>query len=192
MPANLNVLGPPLNYEVTLEPSNRPWLFVVDATAQAPRLPGFELRQTPQLQWLTSRPLTDIVRYGASSHPDFRYGPTRASGAAQIALRDDVPLPAGYNPRTIELAAELRRDPALAAAPAPVLVQAVLQRLRTGGYRYTLDPGRQRPAQRRRVLVRPPRGLLRAHRLGLRDPDACAGRACARGHRLPGRRGQQR
>ncbi|HQD16046.1 MAG TPA: DUF3488 domain-containing protein, partial [Ottowia sp.] len=82
MPANLNVLGPPLNYEVTLEPSNRPWLFVVDATAQAPRLPGFELRQTPQLQWLTSRPLTDIVRYSASSHPDFRYGPTRASGAA--------------------------------------------------------------------------------------------------------------
>ena len=141
MPANLNVLGPPLNYEVTLEPSNRPWLFVVDATAQAPRLPGFELRQTPQLQWLTSRPLTDIVRYGASSHPDFRYGPTRASGAALITLRDDVALPAGFNPRTIALAAELRRDPALATAPAPVLVQAVLQRLRSGGYRYTLDPG---------------------------------------------------
>jgi transglutaminase-like putative cysteine protease len=141
MPANLNVLGPPLNYEVTLEPSNRPWLFVVDATAQAPRLPGFELRQTPQLQWLTSRPLTDIVRYSASSHPDFRYGPTRASGAALIALRDDVALPAGFNPRTIALAAELRRDPALATAPAPVLVQAVLQRLRSGGYRYTLDPG---------------------------------------------------
>jgi hypothetical protein len=29
-----------LNYEVTLEPSNRPWLFVVDATAQAPRDAG--------------------------------------------------------------------------------------------------------------------------------------------------------
>jgi hypothetical protein len=93
------------------------------------------------LQWLTSRPLTDIVRYSASSHPDFRYGPTRASGAALIALRDDVALPAGFNPRTIALAAELRRDPALATAPAPVLVQAVLQRLRSGGYRYTLDPG---------------------------------------------------
>lgn len=141
LPANLNLLGPPVNYEVTLEPSNRPWLFVLDATAQPPRLAGFELRQTPHLQWLTNRPLTDIVRYSASSHPDFRYGPTRASGAALIALRDDVALPAGYNPRTIELAAELRRDPALATAPAPVLVQAVLQRLRTGGYRYTLDPG---------------------------------------------------
>jgi hypothetical protein len=64
-------------------------------------MPGFELRQTPQLQWLTSRPLTDIVRYSASSHPDFRYGPIRASGAALIALRDDVALPAGFNPRTI-------------------------------------------------------------------------------------------
>jgi transglutaminase-like putative cysteine protease len=141
VPADLNVLGPPVNYAVTLEPSNRPWLFVIDATAQAPRLQGFEVRQTQQLQWLTNRPLTDIVRYSASSHPDFRYGPTRASGATLIALRDDVALPAGFNPRTIALAAELRRDPALATAAAPALVQAVLQRLRTGGYRYTLDPG---------------------------------------------------
>ncbi len=140
-PVDLRVLGAPVNYQVTLEPSNRPWLFVLDATAQAPRLPGFELRQTPQLQWLTNRPLTDLVRYNATSHPEFRLGPTQARGADLLRLRDDVALPPGFNPRTIALAAEMRRDPALAAAPAPALVQAVLERLRTGGYRYTLEPG---------------------------------------------------
>ena len=140
-PVDLRVLGAPVNYQVTLEPSNRPWLFVLDATAQAPRLPNFELRQTPQLQWLTNRPLTDLVRYNATSHPEFRLGPTQARGTDLLRLRDDVALPPGFNPRTIALAAEMRRDPALAAAPAPALVQAVLERLRTGGYRYTLEPG---------------------------------------------------
>jgi len=140
-PVDLRVLGSPVNYQVTLEPSNRPWLFVLDATAQTPRLPNFELRQTPQLQWLTNRPLTDLVRYNATSHPEFRLGPTQARGADLLRLRDEVALPPGFNPRTIALAAEMRRDPALSAAPAPVLVQAVLERLRTGGYRYTLEPG---------------------------------------------------
>ena len=140
-PVDLRVLGAPVNYQVTLEPSNRPWLFVLDATTQAPRLPNFELRQTPQLQWLTNRPLTDLVRYNATSHPEFRLGPTQARGTDLLRLRDDVALPPGFNPRTIALAAEMRRDPALAAAPAPALVQAVLERLRTGGYRYTLEPG---------------------------------------------------
>ena len=140
-PVDLRVLGSPVNYQVTLEPSNRPWLFVLDATAQAPRLPNFELRQTPQLQWLTNRPLTDLVRYSATSHPDFRLGPAQAAGTDLLRLRDEVALPPGFNPRTIALAAEMRRDPALATAPAPVLVQAVLERLRTGGYRYTLEPG---------------------------------------------------
>jgi hypothetical protein len=50
-------------------------------------------------------------------------------------------LPAGFNPRTLALAAQMRRDPALANSQGPELVQAVLQRLRSGGYSYTLEPG---------------------------------------------------
>ena len=33
--AQLQVLGEPVRYEVTLEPNNRPWLLVLDAAAQA-------------------------------------------------------------------------------------------------------------------------------------------------------------
>ena len=34
--AQLQVLGEPVRYEVTLEPNNRPWLLVLDAAAAAP------------------------------------------------------------------------------------------------------------------------------------------------------------
>ena len=136
-PANLQVSGAPLRYEVTLEPNNRPWIFVLDAAANPPELAGAEMLMTPELQWLTNRPLTDISRYRAESHTAFRHGPLTDT----LGLRDFVALPPGFNPRTLQLAADLRRDPRYATADAPVLVNAVMERLRSGGYSYTLDPG---------------------------------------------------
>jgi hypothetical protein len=56
-------------------------------------------------------------------------------------LQPYVALPPGSNPRTAALAAEMKRDPALAGAAAAAFVQAAMQRLRTGGYSYTLEPG---------------------------------------------------
>ena len=142
LPASgLAVSGPPVSYEVTLEPNNRPWIFVMEAAPQAPRVPGVEMVMTPDLQWLASRPITDIVRYQATSYPGFRHGPLSARGNALIGLQEYVDLPPGFNPRTLQLAADLRRDPQLANADATTLVAAVMERLRTGGYRYTLDPG---------------------------------------------------
>ena len=135
--ANLEVFGAPVRYEVTLEPSNRPWLMVLDATPARPLLGGFGAVMTPELQWLADRPVTDIVRYQASSHPQFRHGPRRASAA----LTDFASLPAGFNPRTLQYAADLRREPQLANADSAALVEVVLQRLRSGGYVYTLEPG---------------------------------------------------
>jgi len=137
MPANLQTSGPALRYQVTLESNNRPWLLVLDASAMQPALPGYSLSMTPELQWVADRPIADIVRYSAQSHVDFRHGPLRASAS----LQDFVDLPPGFNPRTLALAAELRRDPRYADAGAPQLIEAVLNRLRTGGYGYTLDPG---------------------------------------------------
>ena len=132
-PAQLQVAGAPLRYEVTLEPSGRPWLPVLDATPEPPQLPVYAPRMTRELQWLASAPLHDIVRYRAESYPQFRHGPLRP----MAGLQDYLDLPAGFNPRTLQLAAELRRDHADAAS----LVVAALARLRRGGYRYTLEPG---------------------------------------------------
>lgn len=134
-PANLQVSGVPLRYEVTLEPSNRPWLPLLDATPQPPQLPGKSARMTPELQWLASTPIHDLVRYRAESYPQFSHGPLRPVPG----LQDYLELPTGYNPRTLQLAGELSRDARNSSAAA--LVAAALERLRSGGYRYTLEPG---------------------------------------------------
>jgi transglutaminase-like putative cysteine protease len=135
--AELRVSGSPIQYEVTLEPNSRTWLLLLDAAPTPPKLPGFEVSMTPELQWQVDRPITELTRYAAQSFADFRFGPQRAVAS----LQDFVDLPPGYNPRTLQLAAQMRRDPALANANGAQLVAAVLERLRTGGYSYTLDPG---------------------------------------------------
>jgi transglutaminase-like putative cysteine protease len=133
----VEVGGEPVRYEVTLEPSNRPWLMVLDATPRAPAVPGMNTLLTQDLQWLTDRPVTDLLRYRAESYPTFRHGPASAAGV----LPEYRELPAGFNPRTLQLAQDLRRDPRYANADAPGLVQASMDLLRSGGYSYTLEPG---------------------------------------------------
>jgi len=135
--AELEVQGPTVSYQVTLEPNNRPWIMVLDATASRPELSGYRATMTPDLQWIADHPITELVRYSAKSNTAFRHGP---QGMA-AGLQDYLNLPANYNPRTLQLARELRRDPRYAGATTETLVEAVMQRLRTGGYTYTLEPG---------------------------------------------------
>jgi transglutaminase-like putative cysteine protease len=137
LPANLQVSGEPVRYEITMEPHKRPWLFVLEAATQAPELPGNRAFMTPELQWITRRPMNELVRYRAESYPAFRHGPLTAT----LALQDQIELPAGFNPRTLMLAQQLRREVGAGPAFNEALVNAALERLRTGGYTYTLEPG---------------------------------------------------
>jgi len=134
--ANLQLRGSPIRYQVTLEPNNQPWIFVLDAALEQPQVSGMELRLSSQLQWLADRPVSDLLRYTAQSHIAFSHGPLRRTAA----LQDYLELPAGFNPRTLEWAADLRRNQAGGENPAQ-LVETVLQHLRTAGYSYTLEPG---------------------------------------------------
>ena len=133
----LDVGGQPVRYEVTLEPSSRPWLMVLDATPRSPQVPGMNALLTQDLQWVTDRPVTDLLRYQAESYLEFRHGPASAAGV----LPEYRELPAGFNPRTLQLAQDLRRDPRYADADTPGLVKGVMDLLRSGGYEYTLNPG---------------------------------------------------
>nr|WP_315488863.1 DUF3488 and transglutaminase-like domain-containing protein [uncultured Rhodoferax sp.] len=135
--AQLQVQGPSFNYQVTLEPNNRPWILVLDVADTKPELAGYRVTMTPELQWIAERPVSDLVRYTARSHTTFRHGPERRTGG----LQEYVALPANFNPRTRQLAADILAEPQNRGAETTVLVNAVLERLRTGGYIYTLDPG---------------------------------------------------
>jgi transglutaminase-like putative cysteine protease len=135
--SDLEISGAPVRYQVTMEPNNRPWLLLLDATARAPDVPGMKAAMTNELQWFVNRPLTDITRYQVESHTAFRHGARQQASD----LKDYLALPPGFNPRTLQLAADMRRDPRYASADAATLASAVMGRLRSGGYTYTLEPG---------------------------------------------------
>jgi transglutaminase-like putative cysteine protease len=135
--SELQVFGAPLNYQVTLEPNSQPWLLVLDAAPAQPEVAGLAARQTADLQWLVERPVTSLLRYRVQSFPDFRHGPQQSVAG----LRDYLDLPLGFNPRTLQLGQQLRREAHDKQSDSATLVAVVLERLRNGGYRYTLEPG---------------------------------------------------
>lgn len=137
--SDLKVTGEPVRYEVTMEPSSRPWLMLLESTPESPDVPNYQTSMQEDLQWLTIRPVTDIVRFKATSYPSFQHGPTnRVPG-----LQEFVDLPPGYNPRTLALANQIKADPRNTSTA--LIVSDVMNRLRTGGYVYTLEPGEYGP-----------------------------------------------
>ena len=135
--ADLQVRGHPVSYQVTLEPNQRPWLLVLDATPTAPALVGKKARMTRELQWVLDQPVTDLLRYQVLSYLDFQHGPLTRLPSLQAYLA----LPGGYNPRTLQLAEELKRDPLHVQFSNTQWAELALERLRRGGYNYTLEPG---------------------------------------------------
>jgi transglutaminase-like putative cysteine protease len=134
---NLTVAGAPIRYTMTLESHNQPWLLTLDAAAQATKVAGQDVVMGADLHWRTRRPTGGLLRYSAERHTTFRHGPLQR----ELALQDFTDLPVGYDPRTLELAQTLRNEYGAGAENAPALVSAVMDKLRTGGYTYTLEPG---------------------------------------------------
>ncbi|MCE3002166.1 MAG: transglutaminaseTgpA domain-containing protein [Xanthomonadaceae bacterium] len=95
-------LGPPVDYEVTLEPTDRKWMFVLDAPLAAPE--GATL--TSDLQARAARAATGVTRYRGRSAVRYRADVQLPRGVAYLARR----LPAAGNPRARELAAAWRAE----------------------------------------------------------------------------------
>ena len=133
----LQPLGPALRYEVTLEPNRLALLPLLEMSTQVDEIEGHRVRRTDELLWITERPVAERLRFGAQAHVRYRI----AAAPGPLRLREYLQLPPGYNPRTLQWAADLRRDPRHASAPPGVLAQAVLAHIRSGGYSYTLAPG---------------------------------------------------
>jgi transglutaminase-like putative cysteine protease len=136
-PINLSVRGEPVRYEMTLEPSRLTSLPLLEATGTAPVIDGYRTVELPDLQWLVDKPLVERLRFRADAWPAFGYGPRTSSAL----LRENVELPAGYNPRTLEWAAAMRRDPVYANAGPRALAVALMTHIRTQGFSYTVAPG---------------------------------------------------
>ncbi|HEY2590019.1 MAG TPA: DUF3488 and transglutaminase-like domain-containing protein [Steroidobacteraceae bacterium] len=130
-PRGVTPLGRAYPYRIALEPSVYRWVFALDTIAAAP--PALQARLMPDHVLVSERPLIEPVTYEAISY-------TRARDADPLAARirkRDVTPPHG-NPRTLALAHRLREEAASEAG----FVDASLEFLRRGGFRYTLTPPR--------------------------------------------------
>ena len=127
-----------VSYEVLLQPHHLQWLLTLDVAVERPTLPaGWRALQMRSLEWVSQRPVVDVLRYRARSQLGYRSD----ADLPAAYLRPYLALPPGLNPRTRELARQLLDEPALANSSPEQKIAAVLQRLRTGGYSYTLAPG---------------------------------------------------
>src|SRR5690606_13841266 len=89
---------------------------------------------TADLQWLSPRPITEVMRYQGQAHLQFAYGHTLSNYQRQLHTQ----LPNDLNPLTTAWAQELRHTH---GTDDPALINAALSRLKQGDYLYTLQPG---------------------------------------------------
>ena len=127
-------LGDAVAYEITLEPHQQRWLLTLEATLEQPQAPLRRLAPTADLQWLSPRPITEVLRYQGQAHLHFAYG----QQLPQHQRSQFTHVPRDLNPRTAAWAQELRY---LHGDDDTAIIQAALSRLSEGGYVYTLQPG---------------------------------------------------
>jgi len=126
------------DYTITLEPNQRDWLFALDLPLSVPVHEELRPRFNGAGQMLATGLVTQRVRYSMRSYTRYTLG----LNESELSLRDWVALPAGFNPRALQFAADLRgRTPSAATRAGDVnLINAVLEHFRSGGYVYTLQP----------------------------------------------------
>jgi protein-glutamine gamma-glutamyltransferase len=151
--ANRNIDVDPasaVDYTVTLEPNDRPWLFALDVMGARTegRIAGTPLaaRLRSDLQATSDVPIRERAIYTARSFLRYRAG----ADEPQTALQPWLDLPPGFDPRTRAFAAAMQRDEDRAAASRarPVsgsersrhLVDRVIAMIHDERFVYTLDP----------------------------------------------------
>lgn len=122
------VAGPRTFYELTLEPHNRLWLFALEL----PGAPPENAVLMSDYQLIAKTPVRNRLRYSLSAYPALRGG----LGEDRYVLQAAQHLPPDFNPRTRQLAQELRS----ANPDANALVAAALRHFSHSKFSYTLEP----------------------------------------------------
>lgn len=89
-------------YEITLEPSGKPWLMALELPAELPA----DALATRDYQLLARSPVTSRIRYQLRSQPGLAAGQNESMQARRRALN----LPSGSNPRTQALGVQWRAE----------------------------------------------------------------------------------
>lgn len=124
----VRALSEPVAYAVTLEPHFERWLLALDMPTALPP----EARMSSEFVLLANGQVRNRVRYEGRAALDYRAN----ENETEANLRRALQLPAGLNPRTLALAAEMRAG---GLSPEQV-VERVLERFRTEDFFYTTNP----------------------------------------------------
>lgn len=125
----LQYLGPTYRYRISLEPSQQRWWLTLDTVTGSPDPKVFFAYD---YELIARDPVTSLTSYVAESHTETR--PT--APLSRAARRVETALPRDRNPKSVQLAREMRER----AGSDGAFIDAVIEMLRTGGFVYTLTP----------------------------------------------------
>jgi transglutaminase-like putative cysteine protease len=123
--------GNPYRYELTMEPSNKRFLFTLEFSDHNLALSDLRSARTDEFESFALSPVAKRVRYVSTAHTSYALQP----GLEPEQMRRWLLLPAGFNPRTLELGRALASHDAPEAA-----IRAVLTLFRKEQFEYTLEP----------------------------------------------------
>jgi len=124
-----------VRYTVTQEPTDRTWLFALEMPLRA-ESPSAQPSLRPDLQLVSRAPIVERLRMTVVSNLDYRAG----IDEEPASLRPWLALPAGFNPRTVAMAARWRSEAGSGAGADALLVDRALAMFRREPFRYTLEP----------------------------------------------------
>jgi transglutaminase-like putative cysteine protease len=126
-PAPINTFGQPVRYEITLEPTNKYWLFALEIPTYIPE----QSYLTYDLQLKTKLPVRVRKQYTLVSYTNFLIG-TGHPAELQRALQ----LPEGHHNKTIQLARAWRQE---SNSPGEIIGRA-LHWFKNDNFYYTQTP----------------------------------------------------
>ncbi|HUR41341.1 MAG TPA: DUF3488 and transglutaminase-like domain-containing protein [Verrucomicrobiae bacterium] len=129
-PAEIEVMGEPVRYQVTLEAHRQNWMFALDVPSADALPEGSEL--TGYYQLLSRELVKDPLRYETVSYPRYRLEPQMAEQWQRSGTR----LPVGKNPRAVALARQWRAD----GLDDVGVIEQALRMFREQEFFYTLEP----------------------------------------------------
>ena len=123
----IETLGAPVDYALTLEPHQQRWLFALDMPVGLPP----KSRMSAEFQLLSLRPINKVTRYELRSFPRYRIEPNGAS-----LFQRYLALPDNIAPRTRRLITTWQEETSIPAA----LIQRTLAFFRDEPFYYSRQP----------------------------------------------------
>ena len=122
-----------VRYTATMEPSASRWVLALETATLVPVVENRRVMISPSFELIANDTLAERTRFDGEA----RLGAQTGRNESRLSLQNWLGLPAGYNPRTLEMAARWRAE---GDASAETLADRAMDWLRRDRFAYTLTP----------------------------------------------------